>query len=46
MDSRPQAGKSEPEVEPIPSPGEPAYRRILSPGSPGIPSGRWANLKM
>jgi hypothetical protein len=27
-------GKSEPEVEPVSSPGKPACRRILSPGSP------------
>ncbi len=34
MDSRPQAGKSEPRNEPVPAPGEPACRRTLFPGSP------------
>ena len=33
MDSRPQAGKSEPENEPVSSPGEPACPRTLPPGA-------------
>jgi hypothetical protein len=34
MDSRPKAGKSEPTLEPISSPGKSACPRTLSPGAP------------
>jgi hypothetical protein len=40
MDSQPQAGKSEPENEPVSSPGKPACRRTLSSGSP-VSAGRF-----
>ncbi len=42
MDSRPQAGKSEPRNEPVPTPGEPACRRTFFPGSPASIRERWS----